>query len=204
MMRRRQGRGRRWWAWCVSAVAAAGLHYASYDVARQPIVTDVSFYLYFAQRVAAGDVPYVDFFEHKTPLAVFVGAALYRLGEALGVDPLLAIRVGYLCLASLIGGVLFLLYRRLCRDRPGGGWIALLVLCAFPLLGLMPAIGNIPKLLAVLGAGGAMLLVGRRQWLWAGVCAGIAALDWQPAGLLAGLGVLVAAGARDGRARAWM
>ncbi len=183
------------------AALVAVLHYASFDILLRPIVTDISFYLYFAQRVAAGAVPYVDFFEHKTPLAIFAGAIFHALGTALGLDPLLAIRAGYLALAALAALVLFLLYARIFNNRPAAGWIGMTLSFAFPLLGLMPAIGNIPKLLTVLGAGAALLAAHRRRWIFAGIFAALAALDWQPGGLLAILGVLAAASLRPARAR---
>lgn len=89
----------RWQAW--AALALVILHFASYDVVAQPIVTDVRYFLYFAWRITEGAVPHRDFFDPKTQSASFLGALFFRGGELSGIDPLVAIRVGYLALAGL-------------------------------------------------------------------------------------------------------
>ena len=179
--------------WPALMFLGAGLHFVSFDLVHQPIATDISFYLYYAARTAHGDLPYVDFFEHKTPLGIYAGAWLYQLGEALGVDPLYAIRAGYLLLAALTATVMGVIFARLKNNRPLAGWIGLFAFCGFGLLGVMPAAGNIPKMIGMLGAGLSMLAVDRRRWIWAGIWAGVAGLDWQPCGAAVGAGVLLAA-----------
>ena len=104
-----------------SSLAALGLallilvvHFASFDIIETPLVTDVRYYVYFAWQVAEGAVPHVDFFGNKTQLAVLLGAAMMTLGSAFG-DPLVALRVGFLCVAAATGLLSFVIHRRLGR-----------------------------------------------------------------------------------------
>jgi hypothetical protein len=60
------------------------------------------------------------------------------------------------------------------------------------LLGVLPAIGNIPKLLMAIGGSVVALLLYRRRWFWAGAVGALAFMDWQIGGL-AGLAALVTA-----------
>ncbi len=176
-------------------LAATGLclaHFASFEIRHAPILWDTRYYLYFSSRVALGDVPYRDFFENKTPLSIFAGALLYRAGRTFGVEPLVAIRAGYLALAAAGGVVLMLLMRRLAGRRLAAGLLALLVYCAFPLLGWLPSIGVLPKTLMALGATATAVFVRFRRFGWAGAAGALAALDWQ-IGALALLGAAAAA-----------
>jgi hypothetical protein len=176
----------------VAAVLLCAFHFCSFRPGSQPIVTDVRFFIYFAWRLAEGAVPHLDYFENKTQLASFAGALFHKLGDLLGADPLMAIRWGYLTLAAVGGLVAYSVLRRLGRDRAVAGGLGLLAYCSFGLLGVMPAIGNIPKLLMALGGSIAALLLYRRRWFWAGVVGALAFMDWQVGGLV-GLAALVTA-----------
>jgi len=137
-------------------------------------------------------VPHRDFFENKTQLSTFAGAILFLVGKLIGVDPLYVIRAGYLGFAATTGLLLFAIHRRLAGDRVVPGLIALLAYCGFALLGVLPSIGNIPKMLMALFAAAGALAVGRRSWLLAGAAGTLAFMDWQ-IGALVGLGVGCAA-----------
>lgn len=176
----------------LAAVVLCAFHFSSFGPGSQPIVTDIRFFVYFAWRVAEGAVPHLDYFENKTQLASFAGALFHKLGDLLGADPLMAIRWGYLTIAALGGMVAYSVLRRLGRDRAVAGGLGVLAYCSFGLLGVMPAIGNIPKLLMALGGSIAALLLYRRRWFWAGVAGALAFMDWQVGGLV-GLAALATA-----------
>jgi hypothetical protein len=176
----------------VAAVVLCAFHFSSFRPGGQPIVTDIRYFVYFAWRVAAGAVPHLDYFENKTQLASFAGAVFHALGDLLGADPLMAIRWGYLTIAAVGGLVAYAVLRRLGRDRDVAGGLGLLAYCSFGLLGVMPAIGNIPKLLMALGGSVAALLLYRRRWFWGGVVGALAFMDWQVGGLV-GLAALATA-----------
>ena len=161
------------------ALALAAAHFASFDVVTRPIVTDVRFFLYYAWRVAEGAVPHLDFFENKPQLSTFVGALLFQIGDFAELDPLLAIRIGYLSIASAGGVLSFWIFRRLGRGSTTAGFLGLLAYCSFGLLGVMPAIGNVPKLLVAVLASVAALLAQDRRWFWAGFVGALAFMDWQ-------------------------
>jgi hypothetical protein len=188
-----------------ASLLLAAFHFGSFPVADHPLSTDVRNFLYYAARIARGALPHADFFENKPPLAFFVGAALVRAGEALGLDPLLVVRAGFLLLAAVGGLLAAALHRRLSGGSPVSGLLALAVYCGFPLLGGLPCIGNVPKLLMALCASAAGLLALRGRWLLAGVAGGLAVQDWQVGGILIA-GTALAAGlsphGRRGAARA--
>ena len=176
----------------VAAAVLCAFHFSSFGPGSQPIVTDIRFFVYFAWRVAEGAVPHLDYFENKTQLASFAGAFFHKLGDLLGVDPLMAIRWGYLAIAAVGGLVAYAVLRRLGQDRVVAGGLGLLAYCSFGLLGVMPAIGNIPKLLMAIGGSVAALLLYRQRWFWAGVAGALAFMDWQVGGLV-GLAALATA-----------
>src|SRR4051794_36406472 len=123
------------------------VHLARFDVARGPIVTDVRYYVYFAARMADGAVPHRDFFDNKTQLATVAGAALHRAATALGLDPLLTMRAGYLALTGVAGLLLFAIHRELRDGACIAGLLGMCCYLGFSLLGFLPAIGPLPKLL---------------------------------------------------------
>ena len=174
------------------AVPLSLAHFASFEIRRSPIVWDMRFYLYFASRVAHGAVPYRDFFENKTPLSIFAGAVFHRIGLATGLQPVHAIRAGFLLLAAAAGLALFAVHRRLANGRFVPGFLALCAYLGFPLMGLLPAIGVCPKTLTALFASATALAVGERRFVLAGACGALAFLDWQ-IGALAAIGAVVGA-----------
>jgi hypothetical protein len=174
------------------AALLAATHAASFLDPQRAILWDQRFYTYFAFLIASGQVPYRDFFDNKTPLAIVMGAGADRAGSMLGIDPLLAIRAGELAVVAASGLAAFAILRRLYAGSLVAGWIGLLAHCGFLLLGAYPAIGVLPKTRMALFAALAALCVDSRRWVAAGACAALAFLDWQVGGL-ALLGVFAAA-----------
>jgi hypothetical protein len=180
------------------ALAVSLAHFGTFFDPERSIATDVRYFVYFAWRIAEGAVPHLDLFDNKTFLASFVGALLYRGGVALGVEPLQAIRVGYLLLSSAGGLLAFQIFRRLGAARSGGargvatGVLGLCGYLSFGLLGELPAVGNVPKHLMAVSAAATALLAYERRWLAAGVAGAVAFLDWQ-IGALAWVGAFAAA-----------
>jgi hypothetical protein len=176
----------------VLAALLALLHFSRFDVRQSPIVTDVRYYVHFAPLVADGAVPHRDYFDNKTQLATFVGAAFVRAGRALGVDPLLAMRTGYLALSWVAALLLFAIQQRWYGGSSVAGLLGMLCYLGFSLLGFLPALGPLPKLLMGISASLAALLAYAGWWTTAGAFGAIAFFDWQ-IGVLAGLGVFAAA-----------
>jgi hypothetical protein len=184
-----------------AAAGAASWHFGAFPWRDQPLVTDVRHFLYFAQQTANGAWPHLDFFDNKTPLATFAGAALHALGSHLGVEPWHAVRWGYLAVAALAATLAFAVQRALAGGRASAGAFAVALHCGFWLLGSLPSVGNVPKLLMAALASGSALCAHRGAWVAAGLLGGLAALDWQ-VGALAWFGALAAAGTQPvGRRR---
>jgi hypothetical protein len=183
------------------ALSLASLHFASFYDAELPIATDIRYFLYFAWRIAEGDLPHLELFDPKTQLASMVGAVLYSAATALGLDALATIRAGELGLCALGAMLLFWTGRRLGGGSQVCGFLALFAYLSFGLLGALPAIGPLPKLLMSILATASALLAHDRRWLAAGLCAGLAILDWQ-IGVFAAAGLALAAATGPARARA--
>jgi PAS domain-containing protein len=185
---------RKGWGWTGlgSATLLCTFHFSSFDVFDQALRTDIRYYLYYAWRLSEGAVPHRDLFEVKTQLAVFVGALFYDLGGWLGIEPLFAIRIGYLGLAATGGLLAYEVHRRLGRGSVVAGWLGVLAYCSFGLIGELASIGNVPKLLMAVLASATGLLVARGRWFWAGAAGALAFLDWQ-VGALAWLGAFASA-----------
>lgn len=179
------------------------LHFSSFSPSTQPLVTDIRFFVYFAWRIGEGAVPHLDYFENKTQLAAYCGALLHKLGEALSIDPLQTLRIGYLTIAAGAGALLYSIFRRLGGGATAGA-LAVCAYCSFGLLGLLPAIGNVPKLLMATLASAGALLIFRRAWYLAGVSAALAFMDWQVGGLAGVAALLCAARDDTGRGRAML
>ncbi len=176
----------------LAAAALLALHFASFAPREQPIVSDVRISLYDAWRVSQGAVPHRDLYAVKTPLATLLGAGLHRAAEGLDLDPLLALRAAYLALSFAAGLLAFAAFRALSGGSGVAGLLAALALCGFGLLGLLPAIGNVPKHAAAVCAWGAGLCALRARWRLGGALAALAFLDWQ-VGALVAAGLLLAA-----------
>jgi hypothetical protein len=188
-------------AWAIAAGLVAAAHFASFDIVERAIFTDARYFLYFAQQTAHGAVPHLDFFDNKTQLATLVAAAFYRIGELTGVEPLLVIRAGNLALAAVAATLLFEVHRRLAGGLGIAGMLPLLGSTGFALLGVLPAIGPIPKLLMALCASVAALAAGNGRWIVAGAASTLAFLDWQVGGLAFVAVVAAAACGRGARRR---
>ena len=187
------------------ALAILLLHFATFDVRGQALVTDIRYYVYFAWQMTEGGVPHVDFFDNKTQLASFAGAFFHFLGDLVGADPLTALRLGYMGITAAGGWLLYLIMRRLGAAPVAAGLLGVLAWCSFGLLGVFASIGNSPKLLMAVSASAVALLVDRRRWFWAGVFGALSFMDWQ-IGALAWLAAFVPAciyGKPRGRAILW-
>ena len=183
-------------AWALSA-----LHYATFFDIEKPIFTDNRYFLYFAWRIAEGDIAHLELFDNKTFLSNFVGAALYKIADTLGIDPLHFIRASMLALASLGGLLAYWVFRRIGQGRIVVGFLGLFALLGFGILGELPAVGNFPKLVMGLLIPAAALSVARGWWFTAGVCGALAFMDWQVGALVGVASVATALLSKGNRVR---
>jgi hypothetical protein len=173
------------------ALVILAAHFSSFDVVHTPLVTDVRYYVYFASQVAGGATPHLDFFENKTQLAVLVGGAMLTIGSWID-QPLFVLRAGFLGLAGIAGLLAFAIHRQIAPASAVSGLLGVVAYCAFPLLGFLPSVGVIPKLLMAIGASTMGFCVYRGWWFAAGLAGALAFMDWQ-VGALAGMAAFAAA-----------
>jgi len=156
--------------------------YLLYGFQRQ-VRFDEGLYTYAAQQMVHGVPFYVSTFDVKTPLSVFALAGGIWVGRLSGVDDLLAARVTNLIAACLCVAAVYGLGKELFHSRRAGAFAALSFL-TFYTFGYYAASGPRAKTFMVLPLILSLWLGARRQWFWAGLFGALAALAWQPAGLV--------------------
>lgn len=134
-----------------------------------------------------GLVPYRDVFLHKTPGAMFIGAAGAAVARSLGLEPIFGIRAAFISLGAIGPALTFLL----CR-RHGVGGLAAIAVAAW-MLGVdqwsLAAIEGVRPKVATTTLGLMALLLAAKRPLLGGVFAGAATLCWQP-GLVFAIGAI--------------
>ena len=147
----------------------------------RPIEGDAALFVHYGYRVLAGDVPYRDFFDHKTPLTTFVNAAALGIGRHAGGDPLVWMRIPYLAAMAVVVTLLYSLALTMWERRSVGISAALIGL-GYGQLGTWAATGSAPKLLMLVFGLACWRLGLSRRWAAAGAAAGMSFLAWQPGG----------------------
>jgi hypothetical protein len=128
--------------------------------------------------LAEGVIPYRDVFLHKTPAALFVGAAGGAIAALFGGTPLAGAHLAFLALGAAGPALLYML----CRPRFGTGLA--LAASAF-MLSFDPWVvssveGVSPKVLTTCLGLSCLLAAQHGRWLTAGIFGGAATLAWQP------------------------
>ncbi|WP_432477312.1 hypothetical protein [Nocardioides sp. GXQ0305] len=142
------------------------------------LTRDVSVYAYAGQQVADGVPPYVQILNRAGPLAHLVPGAGAALGELVGADELLAMRVTMMVLSALALWAAYVLGRDLYGSRLAG------VMTSAALLSFQGFVtyatgGPREKTTMVLFMLLALWAVSRRHWPAAGVATALATLSWQ-------------------------
>lgn len=179
----------------IFAVAVA--YFASFRPWTRPLLLDAATWDYMAVETARGLVPYRDIFLHKTPGSALLGSVGAGIGQALGVEPVLAAHTLSLFFGALAPVLLFLLCRR-------GMPMAAAAAAAIALLGydewtIAALEGCRPKVPTVLFGLASMLAAERGAAMRASLFGGLSVLCWQP-----GLAFLLGSWAtllRDGERR---
>jgi hypothetical protein len=148
-----------------------------------PLRRDNAQYIYSAQRLLHGEMPYQSLFDMKTPLTSFITAGVLFISQHLFGDPLRGVRLFYmaLCLATI--ALTFLFARRLLR---GGEetWLAPLFMLGFHGYLLQSAISAEPKLVVLFLMMIGLHLLVSKKWLALGAIASLCSFTWQPSGTI--------------------
>jgi 4-amino-4-deoxy-L-arabinose transferase-like glycosyltransferase len=150
---------------------------------------DLSMMMYAGQEIVRGHPPYKYAMIVKTPLTPMLAAAALVVGRPLGVDDVVAMRLLFIALA--VGAVLLVyMFARDAFQSRAVGWFSALVLTSFAFLGARASIGPEPKLVVlVFGIATCWAIQKGAAW-WAGICAALAFLAWQIAGIFLGVALL--------------
>lgn len=159
--------------------------FAQYHPFDRTLEGDAGVYAYIAQGITLGHAPYRTTFDILTGLSMLLGASALWVGSALGIEPLIAIRLYTLTVSALVVALTFLVAQQFFGRRLPA-WIAALIMLGWSGFALSAALGMQPKTLMVLCGLSALYLAARRRLFWAGVFAGGAALAWQ-IGILYGI-----------------
>jgi hypothetical protein len=160
----------------------AGWTFLQFDITQQPLPGDTTYHIYSAQQMLLGHPIYLDVAIVKTPLADFITLFALPVGRALEIDDVMSARLVFFLL-SIATVVVVYLAGRVLWDSRAAGVIAALVVAGNDFFGVRAVTGPEPKTLVALFALAALLLMAQRRWFWAGVCASLAALAWQPAAI---------------------
>jgi hypothetical protein len=167
-------------------VLAAGWTLLHYDLTQQPIPEDTTYHIYAAQQMLEGHPIYRDVAIIKAPLADFLTLFALPIGRVLQLADTLAARLIFLLVALLTIGVTYLAGRELFGSHLVGVVAAVLV-AGNNFYDIRAVTGPEPKSLVILFTFAAFILIARRRWDWAGICATLATLAWQPAAMVVAL-----------------
>jgi hypothetical protein len=162
---------------------------------------DLGVFMYGGEHVAKGVPPYVGIFNSVGPLADAVPGLAIWLGHQFGVAPVLSARVFFTFLSAICCALLAVLARDAFRSR-AAGFVAAAVFLTFEDFLRLASDGPREKTTMVLFLLVALIAIGRKRWLLAGVCTAMATLTWQPVLLVAvtvfAVGVIGRPGERRG------
>ncbi len=140
---------------------------------------DLGVFVYGGEHVARGIPPYVGIFNTVGPLADAVPGLAIWAGNVVGADPVLAARMVFMVLSVGCCVLTYVLARDVFHSRPAG-MVAAAVFLTFEEFIQLASGGPREKTTMLLFLLAALVLVGRRRWLAAGICTALATLAWQP------------------------
>ena len=147
-----------------------------------PALGDIAIFQLFGRLIADGQVPYRDFFDHKTPLAGYINAVPAVGSNVFGMDIIIATRMVSIVFAAAATCGLYLLCRAASLSKAASVAAAGLY-TAFNFASLLVAFGIEPKALVSYFGIFALLAAYRSRWFTTGVLCALSFLAWQPGGV---------------------
>jgi hypothetical protein len=151
---------------------------------------DAAIWDYVAQAILRGQVPYRDVVEIKGPASAYLSALAMWIGRFVGISDVLAVRFFQMALASALAVLIYLVTDLYTRRRAAALIAALFPLTSYHFASWVEG-GTQPKLTMIFFGLLALWAVGKDKPFWAGFCAMLACLCWQPGLLFAGVAVLI-------------
>jgi hypothetical protein len=179
------------WRIQLSAVFLLGVAFTCmYHPMTRAISGDNALYVYIAQSIVRGQVPYRDIVDIKGPGSVYISAAAMMVGRLFGVRDFLADRLAQILMTGLLCSVTFLVAVDYLRNRMAA-LIVVLVPLMVPKFMIWMAEGGQPKLSMLLCGMLAMLMISRDRPFWAGWWSMCSCFCWQPGLLFGGTAFLI-------------
>jgi hypothetical protein len=151
---------------------------------------DNSLYVYIAQSIVRGQVPYRDIADIKGPGSAYVSALFMVIARPFGIRGIIADRLAQILMTGLLCSVSFLVGLDYLKNKLGAFFAV-----AFPLMvptyAIWMAEGGQPKLSMLLFGMLAMLMISRDRPFWAGWWSMCCCLCWQPGLLFGGTAFLI-------------
>ena len=151
---------------------------------------DAAVYDYMAQCIVRGQVPYRDAIDSKGPGSLYVSALVMAAGNAVGIQDVLAVRMFYVLLVGALCVITYLAAELYLQSRIASIIAFSLLLVSAPFAEMMVS-GTRPKLPMILFGMLTLLLIGKNQPFWAGMCSMLSCLCWQPGLAFTGVAVLI-------------
>lgn len=177
--------------WTIALALFAALYSLQYDILRQPLPYDTTYHIYAAQQMLIGHAIYRDVGIIKAPLSDFASAFAVMVARAIHISDIMGTRLMSLSVAMATVGAVYLAGKALFRAR-AAGVLAGIVMATWNFYGLRAVTGPEPKAFVILFALLAMVCIAQKRWGWAGVCAGLSTLSWQPALMMQAIAMFLA------------
>ncbi len=164
-----------------TAMAATLLQYGIGDY---PVGGDSAYFLYLGQRVLGGDSIYANTFLGYPPMGPLLTGAVMGIGDGFDIPTYIAPRYAGLFLAWANAWLIFSIARH-ATDRTTAGILAGIVLSSFGWYGGFVVSSFEPKMMVMTLTLLTSVALQHRRPFAAGLCAALAPLCWQPAGIVA-------------------
>lgn len=153
-------------------------------------VGDSAVYDYMAQSILRGQIPYRDAIDSKAPGSLYISAVVMAIGNAIGIEDIVAVRLFYALLVGLLCVATYFVAEVYFRS-----WIAGVIAFAIPLVSEnfaeMMITGTRPKVPMILFGLITLLLLAKDKPFWAGFCSMLSCLCWQPGLAFTGVALLI-------------
>lgn len=163
-----------------------------YDPLHRSLSFDPGIFAYLSQLVAQGFAPHKYAFNEQASLAFFLGGAAMRLGDLVGLHPLIAFRFAAMLLVASAVGMTYVTGKMFTRSR-AIAFLAGLVMLGYHGYNLRAAMTLEPKSLMLVLSLVTLYFLYRRNWLVAGAFAGATGLAWQIGWMYLGIALFLAA-----------
>jgi hypothetical protein len=148
-----------------------------------PLRRDNAQYIYSAQRLLQGEMPYQSIFDMKTPLTSFVTAFALLVTQNIFDEPIKGVRFFYVAISITTILLTYALAKRLF-DNKFESLLAPLMMIGFHGYIYQTAIGAEPKLLLLLFFVAGLIFIVDKKWFALGIASALCAFTWQPSGIL--------------------